>query len=410
MGALWALTSIKDACIIEYGPAGTTHYGIEGFMMLNSELRAKLFTTHMDETNIVMGSVEGLEETIKEVDAVYNPSVIFVLASTISSIIGTDLEQICLKMRSEVKAELIPFSGGGLRGDFTLGIKEVLTSLARYVVKEPKVKASRTYNIIGCNADQYNFAADLKEIKMLMTEYFGYSLKSVFTAGSSIKDIEEAAEAEFNIVLRGEGISCAEILRERFHMEYFFGAPYGFKGTISWLKGIEKSFKIKGQDSYLAQKREDSRRLLMHAKQATFTIKQLRGLLSGNLDFVLDILPFLAEELSIDITKLIVNHTIKDIDYRNLTDEVKDKLIINPSEEAKEVLLINEKPQIVFGDGIFIEMAMDIPLKLQVANPNLHQIQIFEGTPYMGFNGAAYLIEILLNQISHKRKRLESSF
>ncbi|WP_051569387.1 nitrogenase component 1 [Alkaliphilus transvaalensis] len=410
MGTLWALTSIKDACIIEYGPAGTTHYGIEGFMQLNAELRAKLYTTHMDETNIVMGDCERLEETIKEVDAVYNPPVIFVLASTISSIIGADIENICENIQNEVKAKLVPFSGGGLRGDYTLGIKEVLTSLAMDVVKEPTEKLPKTYNIIGCNIDQYNFASDLKELEGLMEAYFGYKLHAVFSGNSSIQEIQEASKAEFNIVLRGEGIKCAEVLKEKFQMDYYFGAPYGFKGTINWLKGIEKSFSLKGNDLFLGRQMEKSRRLIMRMKQSTFTIKQFRGILSGNFDFVMDIYPFLMDELSINLTKLIVNHSGKDISHRNVVETMKEKLIFNPSEEAKEDLLLKEEPQIIFGDGILLEMGKEVSMMIQVSNPNLHQIQIFEGTPFMGFNGAIYLIEVLLNQISHNRKNLKSKF
>ncbi len=410
MGTLWALTSIKDACIIEYGPAGTTHYGIEGFMQLNAELRAKLYTTHMDETNIVMGDYERLEATIKEVDAIYNPPVIFVLASVISAIIGADIVNICENIQDEVKAKLIPFSGGGLRGDFALGIKEVLTALAKHLVKESVEKAPQTFNIIGCNVDHFNFASDLKEIEKLMKDYFGYCLNAVFTANSSIKEIEEATKAEFNIVLRGEGINCAEILKEKFQMGYYFGSPYGFKGTINWLKGIEKTFNIKVKDISIGEQMGKARRFIMRIKQSTFTIKGFKGILSGNFDFAMDILPFLTEELSVDITNVIVNHTEKDISNRNISEAIKKKLIFNPSEETKETILANEEPQILFGDGILLEMGKGVPMKIQVSNPNLHQIQIFESTPYMGFNGAIYLIEILLNQINHNRKRLKSNF
>ncbi|MCC5910834.1 MAG: nitrogenase component 1 [Clostridiaceae bacterium] len=377
LGTLWALLSIKDACIIEYGPAGTTHYAIEGFGQLNSELRAKLFTTHMDETNIVMGDTEDLEETIKEVDEVYNPSVIFVLASTISSIIGVDIENICESVQPN----------GGLRGDYTLGIKEVLTSLAKYVVKKPETKLPKTYNVIGSNIDSFNFASDLKEIEKIIMECFGYRLNAVFTAKSSIKEIEEAAKAEFNLVLRGEGTECAEILKEKFQMEYYLGAPYGFKGTITWIKGMEKTFNLNSHEIFLIRQREESGKLLMRIKRATFTFKKLKGILSGNYDFVFDIIPFITEELSIDISKMIVNHGTKKASFRNISEELAEKIVYNPSEEEKETLLKELDPQITLGDGILIEMANKVPMKIQISNPNLHQIQIFENTPFMGFNG-----------------------
>lgn len=84
--------------------------------------------------------------------------------------------------------------------------------------------------------------------------------------------------------------------------------------------------------------------------------------------------------------------------------------INNPSEEEKESILTEVNPQIVLGDGILLEMAKDVPMKIQVSNPNLHQIKIYDNTPFMGFNGAVYLIEVLLNQINNNRNKLKSNF
>jgi nitrogenase molybdenum-iron protein alpha/beta subunit len=406
MGTIWALASIKDACVIEYGPAGTTHYGIEGFMQLNSELRSKLYTTHMDDNDIVMGDSTRLEKTIKEVDSVYSPPVIFVLASSISSIIGTDIESICADLHDEVNAKLIPFTGGGFRGDYTLGIREVLSALAMHVVKSPTCLVPKRYNIIGSNIDCYNFAADLREIQNIMENCFGYNLNTVFTAKSSIKEIQEAAGAEFNIVLRSEGVECAQILRDRFEIPYFLGAPYGFKGTMGWIKGLEKVFDLKANEIFLAKQMELSRKLIMRFRRSTFTFKQLNGILAGNYDFLLDVYPFLTEELGLGIQHVLVNHNLKGGEFRGNGFE---NCFINPSEEEKDKLL-QDNPNFILGDGVLLEMGKNVPVKIQVSNPNLHAIQVFEQTPFMGYNGAIYLIEILLNQLRINNKELKSSF
>jgi len=410
MGTLWALASIKDACIIEYGPAGTTHYGIEGFMQLNSELRASLYTTHMDENNIVMGDSDRLVETIKEVDAVYNPPYIFVVASSISSIIGTDLECICEDIQGEVSAKLIAFTGGGFRGDYTLGIREVMTALAKKVVKPPVTKLSKSFNIIGSNVDCYNFSADLKELVGIMQEAFGYSLNTVFTANTSIKEIEEAARAEFNIVLRGEGVEAAKYLKDNYGMEYIEGAPYGFNGTLNWIKGIEKTLNVKSNQIYTSKQMEKARRLIMRVKHTTFTYKSFNAILSGNYDMLVDIYPFIASELSINVVNAFVNHGIKEGAYRAMSEELSLKTLINASEIKKEEQLSHIKPDIIFADGVLLEIAEAVPMKLQVSNPNLHNIQIYEYTPYMGFNGATYIIEVLLNQINLNKKKLKSGY
>lgn len=62
MGTIWTLSSIKDAYVIEFGPAGTTHFAIEGMMQLNGEHRANIYTTHINETDISFGTHKRLEK------------------------------------------------------------------------------------------------------------------------------------------------------------------------------------------------------------------------------------------------------------------------------------------------------------------------------------------------------------
>ncbi len=411
MGTLWALASIKDACIIEYGPAGTTHYALEGLMQFNSQLEARLFTTHMDENDIIMGDTTRLEETIREVDAVHKPPVIFVLASTIAAITGTDIERICDGLQKEIGARLICFTGGGFRGDYPVGIREVLTTLAEKLVRAPEEKLEHTYNIIGSNIDLYNFAADCKEVKTIMTDCFGLRLNSVFTAGSSVKQIEGAARAGFNLVLRAEGSDCAEILKQKFGMDYYVGCPYGFRGTLQWVRNVAKAFSLKSNDIYLYQQMETGKKYLMKINQVLFNYNNLNVVLAGTYDFVTDIYPFLTEEIMINIEKVIVNHSLRGKGYRPSTGPLEKKLVINPGEEEKEGIINSVAPELLLGDGVLLEMGAHVPARVQVANPNpRHYCRIYDNTPFMGFNGAVYLIETILNQIHANRKALKARF
>jgi len=406
MGALWALASVKDACIIEYGPAGTTHYGIEGFMQLNAELMSRLFTTHMDETDIVMGDSTRLEKTILEVDQVYKPPVIFVVASSISSLIGTDLETICEALQPDVNAKLIALTGGGFRGDYALGIREVLTLLAKHVVKPPTKKHQNSYNIIGSNIDCYNFFSDLKELKTLMHECFGYELNAVFTANSSIEEIENAANAGINLVLRSEGVEAAEFLKEKYGIPYYSGLPYGYHGTQKWASGLAEVLSLELNEILKRTWMTAANKHGMALRRTLFNYGKLSCVLSGNFDQVYAMYVFLTEELGLDVKAVIVNHH-KPSYMSDLSVELEEKLMFNPTEAEKEALVCEGRPDVVFGDGVLLHIGGEVPIKIQVANPNLDSIQIFDGTPYMGPRGATFIIEKLLAGIYANRQFLK---
>lgn len=396
MGALWALSSLREAAVLEYGPAGTTHYAIEGFMQLNADMQARLFTTHMDETDIVMGDSTRLEDTLREVDTVYAPSVIFVVASSISSIIGTDLETICAARQPETQATLIPITGGGWRGDYTLGIREVLTALANKVVAERTIELPNTCNIIGVNIDCYNFQSDIRELRYLLKEAFGLAVHTVFTADSSVSEIKQAANAKFNIVLRSEGLECAELLQSRHGQPYVYGAPYGYRGTLEWLQKVGQVLGKELDSNFAKHLRGHATKHSGTVRRALFHYKSLPTLLAGSLMQVQGMYAFLHGELGIDVKHIIVNPN-RPTRLPEIDPVLAEKLSFNPSEAEKLALLASIRPSVVSGDGVLLDMASSVPVKVQVANPNLSSTLIYDGTPFMGINGATYLIERLMS-------------
>jgi len=395
MGALWALSSLREVAILEYGPAGTTHYAIEGFMQLNAQMHARLFTTHMDETDIVMGDSTRLEDTLKEVDTVYAPSVIFVVASSISSIIGTDLETICAAMQPEIQATLIPITGGGWRGDYTMGIREVLTALADKVVATRTTELPSACNLIGVNIDCYNFQSDIKELRHLLKESLGLTVHTVFTADSSVSEIKQAANAKFNIVLRHEGLECAELLQRRHGQPFVVGAPYGYTGTLAWLSQVSELVGKEIDASFAKYLRTQANMHSGTVRRALFHHKKLTTILAGSLMQVQGMHDFLGGELGLDIKHIVVNHN-RPTRMPEMDPALLEKLNFDPSEDEKLALLSSVCPSVLWGDGVLLEMASGVPVKVQISNPNLSSTLIYDGTPFMGLNGATYMIESLL--------------
>ncbi len=398
MGALWTLATIRDCCILEYGPAGTTHYGIEGLMQLNASMESRLFTTHMDETDIVSGDSERLERTIREIDAVYRPPVMFVFASSISSIIGTDIETICRALQPTTSAKLIAISGGGLRGDFTLGVTEALLTLAKHVVTTPDASHTPSYNIIGANADCYNFRSDVREITSMIAECFGLKHHTVFTVDTSITDIASAANATFNLVMRSEGIPCAEFLKQTHGMPYLYGSPYGYSGSAKWLQQVADAFELKSAPNFMEQIAGAARQHTMYFRRAFFGAKQPTCIVAGNYDQAIGVALFM-QELGIDVRKVLVNHGRPS--GAEASSALTERTVFAPGEELRQQILHDEKPSLLLGDGVLLEMGEAVQAKIQIANPNLYTTQIYDGTPFMGPRGATYLLERVLNQLRH---------
>lgn len=388
MGAMWTLESIKDLYIVEFGPAGTTHFAIEGLMNLNGDSHANVITTHISEHDLTFGDTTRLEKAIKELDEQKKPKYIFVFSSSLASIIGIDIASVCFELENEVNAKLIPVDTGGFSGDFTLGVKNMLFEISKHMVKPPTQKRD-VYNIIGGQMDEYNHRSDIKEIKRMMKTYFNMTCQTVFSLGGCVESIEKASEAKFNIVIRSEGIKAAKHLESVYGTPYVLSRPYGYQDTLSFIETIEQITDVSAND----QGEMDVLRSTVGQLQRHDAM--CRVMISGNVDAVNGMMKLL-DELQLGQLKGVVGHKkpIKAI------DELDERIVFTKSEKEKLDILETFKPDIILGDGVMENYAKDNNISyFQVANPNLERIKLYDGTPFMGVNGGMYLSEVLQNLI-----------
>ncbi|MFR6017643.1 MAG: nitrogenase component 1 [Paraclostridium sordellii] len=387
MGIIWTLSSIKDACIVEFGPAGTTHYAIEGIGSLNGEDEAKVYSTHMDQSDVTFGKYERLEKAIVEIDKNISPKYIFVMASSISSIIGADIISVCDTLKDLTNAKLIPITTGGLKDDYNTGVEYTLELLACEIVKDNNIDKSK-YNILGANIEKYNYLSDVKEVERIMNDLFDKKLNTTFTANTSIDEIEEASKASLNIVIRKEALKAAEYMKEKYNIPYIYKNLYGLKNTIKFIESI------KAIDGYILNEER-------YNEEVNFVKKNMFGIkrkfyfydetkdcaVFGDYDTVIGISDML-NEFGFNVDR-------KEILYKtNCEDE---DVLISTSELDRMKYLKDKELLMLLGDGPSLDMVHNSKLDLQVSNPNLEKINIYPYTPFVGFRGCLYIMEKILN-------------
>lgn len=385
MGIIWALSSIKGACVIEFGPAGTTHYAVEGIGSLNGEDNAKIYSTHMDQSDVTFGKYDRLENAILEIDENISPSYIFVMASSISSIIGADIKSVCNMLENKVNSKLIPIPTGGLKEDYNVGIEYILELLVKEVVKENKQYNNR-YNIIGHNIDKYNFGSDVKELERIMKELFDKDLNTVFTYNTSIEEIEKASSASLNIVVRKEGLKAAKLMKEKYNIPYVYKSLYGLKNTMKFIEDLSMlgDFKL-NEHKYKKEIEEVKSHIFSTKRKFYFYEGSKKCSLFGDYDTVLGMKDLL-EELNLEVDRSEV-----------LYKEEDDLVLSGCSELERMKYLKDAELLILLGDGPSIDMNHRSKLDIQISNPNLDKINIYNYTPYIGFRGCLNIIEKILN-------------
>ena len=386
MGIIWSLLAVQGAIVLEYGPAGTTHYSMGLYGGLSLRFQNRMFTTHMSEDDVVMGDVTRLEDAIVELDESYAPKVIFVVASSVTAVIGTDIKGVCRYMQNEVKAKLVAFEQGGFRGDYSIGLAETYKLLVRNLPKKDVAQEAGVYNIIGASAWRYRMASDIWEVKSLLDEALGLSCNACLCCDTSVEELEDMGLAQVNIVLGNEGLAAAKYLQEKFGTPYVYAVPYGYNGTLSFLAQVGEAVGREPDSMVLLRLQTKEKSL---SRLSLFTMmgnnKPKKAVVKGDYDLVQGVSAFL-EQGGITVLHKMCAHSLK--------------AIAEPAADVEAYAEESDWLQVIRGLQDTLILADDVALlqadadntKVLISAPFINSA-VATHLPFMGEKGADFLLE-----------------
>lgn len=389
MGILWSLLAIEDCVILEYGPAGTTHFSMGLFGELGESQQNRLFTTHMSEDDVVMGDVSRLEKALVEIDRNFAPKVIFVVASSVAAVIGTDMKGVCSYMQEKVKARLIAFEQGGFRGDYSVGLLEAYKLLAQELPAEHPEPQPDTVNLIGFSMGSYRALSDRWELEELLERGFGLKIGACLCGETSISAVEQMGGAALNLVLREEGLPAAQILEKRFGTPFLAGSPYGYQGTLAWLQKIGEMLNRSLNPELETELRERINEAAQY-KMYRMMLKedQPKAALTGEYHTVTGIAEFLSQ-LGFPAENKICLHALRGI--QNPDPSVR----VCASEKERLDILRGLHRQMILADDPSMSVCPPDNVFLRISMPVVRGAQIAKHQPLMGIRGADSLLETL---------------
>ena len=390
MGIIWSLLAVQGAIVLEYGPAGTTHYSMGLYGGLGLRFQNRLFTTHMSEDDVVMGDVTRLEEALIELDKSYAPQVIFVVASSVTAVIGTDIKGVCRYMQREVKAKLVAFEQGGFRGDYSIGLAETYKLLVKNLPKKDVQAEKGLYNLIGASAWRYRMASDIWEVKSLLTEALGLSCNACLCCDTSVDELEGLGRAQVNIVLGNEGLAAAKLLEEKFGTPYVYAVPYGYSGTAAFLESVGEAVGETPSPMVLMRLRMKEKGMGMLSMFAMMGDgKPKQAVVKGDYDLVQGVSAFL-EKAGIKVVHKMCAHSLKAIAEPAAGVEAY-------AEEADWLKEIRElRDTLVFADDVALTQCDKSNMKVLISAPFFGGV-VATHLPFMGEKGADFLLEQIQN-------------
>src|SRR5512139_4010490 len=239
-GAIKALSTIKKSVILVHGPKGCV-YHINYILGMRGDRPSEIYTTALDEHDVIFGAEQKLREAVGYLDAARRPELLFVLSCCTSDIIGEDVSS---AVRDTVtRARTVAISAGGFEGDFHEGYSETLCQLVRELAKRPGRTDPRAVNLVG----MLRAGPDLAELRRLLGR-IGVRINAVLSADAKREDLERLGEAALNVVVcEPAGKEAAQLL------ETLYGTPHiteeipiGYRSTFHFLERVAEALGIPG--------------------------------------------------------------------------------------------------------------------------------------------------------------------
>jgi light-independent protochlorophyllide reductase B subunit len=229
-GAIKALGTIKNSVVLVHGPKGCV-YHINYILGMRGDRPSEIYTTALDEHDVIFGAEQKLKEAVTYLDTTLQPELLFVLSCCSTDIIGEDVGSAVRDAKTQ--ARTIAISAGGFEGDFHEGYSETLCQIVKELVKKPGRTDPRSVNLVG----MLRAGPDLAELRRLLG-LIGVRTNAVLTADATLEDLERLGEAALNIVLCEPAGKEAALLLETLCGTPFIleEIPIGYHSTIRFLK------------------------------------------------------------------------------------------------------------------------------------------------------------------------------
>jgi len=392
-GALWAAVGIKDARTIFHAPPGC--YINQHVNILVNDWTAELYSTNLSYANVMQGAEDKLEITLRKVLDKKPAAVIIVTAPSVE-VTRDDVEGVVHKVGFKDAVVVRPPIGGTV----SEGKEELFLRLLD-IMKPSRKKIKNAVNLIGPTFSTFNWQADVFELKRMLSR-IGVKVNAVLTAGSTIAELKKAPQAALNVCMYPFdcGKKVAQEMQKRFDISYVDDIiPIGFEQSAAWLQKIAQLLKIAAA---AAIKDEMTNAWEFVRANMVFSVMfEMSAALSleNNNSHAVGISHFLKNEMGIDM----VMCSVSSAEAGEKVREVCDTVLVSPTIDEKRELFVAKSPMVIFGNFYDKKVSMDEGFTnfIFADIPTIGYLNT-ENCPFMGFMGAKYLVQAIVNEVYMK--------
>ena len=261
-GAWRALQCMKnDVAIVIHGPKGCNNE----FKLDYEDTIAKTYCTEMTENDVITGGLGKLEKLIFDLDKRPDISLIVILTTCTSELIGEDIDTLLQNLKNKTTKKCFVLHTSGISGMVQSdGHNMVISNLIKKYTSKNNEKIKNSINYIGYSWPfDHRAGRDMHELNRILDE-LGIKLNGVYTSNLGFSEIKEASRASLNVVrCPGSAYGTINFMKENFNIPYLkLPIPVGLKNTTDFFSklidyfglGNEKKQILRSYEEFVCQK------------------------------------------------------------------------------------------------------------------------------------------------------------
>lgn len=238
---------IKDMVHITHGPIGCSFYTWGGRRFKSRpengdglNFNEYVFSTDMQESDIVFGGTNKLTEAIHEAYEMFHPAAIGVYATCPVGLIGDDILAVAATTSKELGIPVHAFSCEGYKGVSQSAGHHIAnnTVMTDIIGKGNKEQKKFSINVLG----EYNIGGDAWEMDRVL-EKIGYNVNATLTGDATYEKVQNADKADLNLVQCHRSINyIAEMMETKYGIPWIKCNFIGVDGIVETLRDMAKCF------------------------------------------------------------------------------------------------------------------------------------------------------------------------
>jgi light-independent protochlorophyllide reductase subunit B len=392
IGAMRVATAMTDLHYVLHAPQGDTYADLLFTMIERLPRRPPVTYTTFQARDLGGDTAQLFKDAVAQAFARFSPAAMLVGASCTAELIQDDPGGLALALNLPIP--VVPLDLPAYQRKENWGAAETFYHLARRLVKprqgERAPGSKPRCNILGPTALGFRHRDDVREITGLL-ERLGVEVAVVAPLGASVQDIENLAQADFNVILYPETAgTTAQWLQRQFNQPFTRTIPMGVGATREFIAEVATLAGVSFPPALDQQARS-----VWYARSVDSTyLTGKRVFLFGDASHVVAAARFATQEMGFEVAGMGTYSREFARDVRDAAKLYGVEALITDDYLQVEAQIRALHPELILGTQMERHIAKRLGVPCAVISAPVH-VQDFPAryAPQMGFEGANVLFD-----------------